>query len=57
MFMCSEKTDQHYEFMCLGTVKDAVGSNCFPEVFVDVVVCTSAQRITTTQRVNKIVIE
>lgn len=41
---CFVSTDQHNEFMCLGTVEDAVGSNCFPEVFVDVVVCTAANQ-------------
>ena len=39
--VASRGTDQHDEFMCLGAVEDAVGSNGFPEVFVDVVVSTA----------------
>lgn len=48
------KTDQHYEFMCLGAVEDAVGANSFSEVFMDVVVCTSGR--TRTQRLSETVI-
>lgn len=30
--------------MCLGTVEDAVGADRFPEVFVDVVICTAEDK-------------
>lgn len=42
--MCVQSTNQHDELMCLGTVEDAVGSDCFPEVFVNVVVCTAVDK-------------
>lgn len=38
--------------MCLGTIEDAVGSDSFPEVFVDVVICTAADKKTTHRRVG-----
>lgn len=37
-------TNQHNEFVCLGTVEDAVGSDSFPEVFVNVVICAAAEK-------------
>lgn len=39
-------THQHNELVCLGTIEDAVGSDCFPEVFVNVVICTAVKNST-----------
>lgn len=50
MFILS--TNQHNEFVCLGTVEDAVGSDSFPEVFVNVVICTAVDKKTIHGRVS-----
>lgn len=48
--MCIVSTYQHNKFVCLGTVEDAVGSDSFPEVFVDVVICTAVDKKTIHRR-------
>lgn len=50
--MCIQNTNQHNEFVCLGTVEDAVGSDSFPEVFVNVVICTAVNKKTSHRRVG-----
>lgn len=37
-------TNQHNEFVRLGTEEDAVGSDGFSEVFVDVVICAAVEK-------------
>lgn len=49
---CIQNTHQHNEFVCLGTVEDAVGSDSFPEVFVNVVICTAVNKKTSHRRVG-----
>lgn len=48
-------TNQHNEFVCLGTVEDAVGSDSFPEVFVNVVVCTAVDKKTIHRTVSLVI--
>lgn len=38
--------------MCWGIVEDAVGSDSFPEVFVNVVICTAVKKDTVHHTVN-----
>lgn len=53
--VCILSTNQHNEFMCLGTVEDAVGSNSFPEVFVNVVICTAVDKKTIHRRISLVI--
>lgn len=48
-------THQHKEFVCLGTVEDAVGSDGFPEVFVNVVICAAVDKNTIHRRVSLVI--
>lgn len=50
--MCVQSTNQHNEFVCLGTEEDAVGSDSFPEVFVNVVICAAVDKKTIHRRVR-----
>lgn len=53
--VCIQSTNQHNEFVCLGTVEDAVGSDSFPEVFVNVVICTAVDKKTIHMRVGLVI--
>lgn len=50
--VCIPSTNQHNEFVCLGTVEDAVGSDSFPELFVNVVIFAAVDKKTIHRRVS-----
>ena len=51
-----QRTYQNNEFVCLGTVEDAVGADSFPELFVNVVICTAVDKKTIHRRVCLIIL-